>query len=52
MFFFSVQKISYRRIGYTLIVMRQSIGLVFNPIMVDTMLLSLITHRWVGRQTL
>ena len=37
----------YRRIGYNLNVMRKSACLVFNPIMLP----SLITRRWVGRQT-
>ena len=37
MIFFTIQKIitRYRRIGYNLNVMRQSVCLVFNPIMVD-----------------
>ena len=49
-FSFQFRKIitRYRRIGYNLNVMRQSAYLVFNPIMVS----SLIARRWVGRQTL
>ena len=52
-FSFQFRKIKtrYRRIGYSLNVMRQSACLVFNPIMI-AMLPSLIARRWVGRQTL
>ena len=41
----------YKRIGYTLNVMRQSACLVINPITVDGLLHSLIARRWIGRQT-
>ena len=52
-FSFQFRKIitRYRRIGYNLNVMRQSVCLVFNPVMITT-LPSLITRRWVGRKTL
>ena len=52
-FSFQFRKIitRYIRIGYNLNVMRQSACLVFNPIMVDKMLPSLIVRRWVGLQT-
>ena len=38
-----------RRIGYNLNVMRQSVCLVLNPVMVDNYAASLTTRRWVGR---
>ena len=39
--------VRYKRIGYKIIIMRQSACLVFNP----TLFPSLIARRWVGRQT-
>ena len=42
----------YKRIGYSLNVMRQPAWLVINPIMVRmAMLHSLIARRYIGRQT-
>ena len=41
----------YKRVGYNLNVKRQSACLDFNPIVVVTMLVSLIARQWVGRQT-
>ena len=40
----------YKRIAYNLNVVRQSAGLVINPIMVDGYADCLIARRWIGRQ--
>ena len=44
--------VSYKRIGYSINIMRQSACLVFNPITVNNFAsLFFIARRWVGRQT-
>ena len=42
----------YKRIGYNLKVMRQSVCLLLTQSRLITMLPSLIARRWVGRQAL
>ena len=43
--------VRYKRIGYNIIIMRQSACLVFNPIMVNNFASLLIARRWVGHRT-